>query len=85
MDFRYLLYVSTYLSNKSFAFGEFSQRKPAAVEMTNFYLSMTPISYFHHRKTSLSRHRVPKGGPSLNISNMKKDGSFSSRIHLGFT
>ena len=30
-------------------------------------------------------HRVPKGVPSFNISNMKKDSSFSSKIHLGFT
>ena len=30
-------------------------------------------------------HRVPRWVPSLNISNMKKEGNFDSRIDVEFT
>ena len=37
------------------------------------------------KKITFIGHRVPKGVPSLNISNMKKESSFDYRIYAGFT
>ena len=31
------------------------------------------------------KHRVPRAVPSINIPNMKKDGSFNSRNYVKFT
>ena len=59
--------------------------KSGLYKFENLTISDSPIGGKVSTKMVVICHRVPKGAPSLNISNMKNEDSFDSRIYVGFT